>query len=387
MKNYKILLILIIVIIQSCERKNLSDNISGIWIFDREISNQFLNNEDGYLGMQYPIIYDFKKGGTLIMKNYLFKDTTFSLHWTIINDSLLIVDNIEYIVHGINEDSISFISIKDSDSIWSIYRRPMDIKFDVNEQFISKILTSNIWTAEDLEKYSWANHFEYFDNGTMVYRNRIFDKILQDSIDNLQLENWAIAKYDNYYFLYGIDDPFRNRGNFDYFNQIVSINNTSFSLQENYEGNSKEMSYKAKKPIENWKILHENIIGQWLSKNSNKRTYGKYGPDRLFKNGILALFEGNLIFEIDYDKLIYRLDSLKPRLCNWTLGKDAKTLILEYSIDNGPINDTYFECINILNLTDSRMKVRLFDYSFETDLEKPKEYYLNLIQEFVKEKN
>lgn len=387
MKNYKILLILIILIIQSCERKDLSDSIYGVWIFDREIRNQFLNNEDGYLGIQYPIIYDFKKNGSLVMKNYLIKDTTFSLHWTITNDSILTVDDIEYIIHGINEDSISLIRIKDSDSIWRIYRRPMDIKIEVNERMIFKILTSNIWTAEDLKEYSWANHFEYFKNGTMVYRNKFFDRILQDSTENLQLENWAIAKYDNYYFLYGIDDPFRNRGNFDYFNQIVSINNTSFSLQENYEGTSREMKFKAKKPIENWEVLHENMIGIWNSKNSNNRTYGKYGPDRLFKSGILALFEGNLIFEIDSDKLIYRLESLNPRLCNWTLGKDAKTLILEYSTENGPINDTYFECINILNLTDSRMKVRLFDYSFETDLEKPKEYYLNLMQEFIKEKN
>ncbi len=385
--NYKILIILIILITQSCERKDLSDSISGIWIFDREISNQFLNNDYGYLGTQYPIIYDFKKGGTLIMRNYLFKDTTFFLHWTITNDSLLIVDDIEYIIHGINEDSISLISIKDSDSIWRIYRRPMDIKIGVNEQMIFKILTSNIWTAKDLKKYSWANHFEYFKNGTMVYRNKLFDRILQDSTDNLQLENWAIAKYDNYYFLYGYEDYFHNRGNFDYINQIVSINNTSFSLQENYKGASKEMKFKAKKPIKNWEVIHENMIGQWISKNSDKRTYGKYGPDRLFESGRLAFFEGNLIFEIDSDKLIYRLDSLKVKLCNWTFGKDAKTLILEYSIENGSLNDTYFECINILNLTDSSMKVRLFDYSTATGLEKPKQYYLNLIQEFVKEKN
>ena len=359
----------------------MNDKIQGVWIFDSKINNLYLNDTSGFFGHQYPIIYDFKENGELVLKNYGYKDTIFN--WFIKSDSILTIDSLDYSIYSLNQDSLSLIDYNRADTFWLTYKRPKEIKLDFNKSEIENILLSNIWSIDDTLNQDWATHFEYFDNKTMIYRYKIFDRNYNDSTDNLQLETWGVAKYNDYYFLYNYNDMQLGNGFMDRINQIIEVNQTSYTIVDSYSKDNKVKFVSKKSRFDNKEKL-DKLKGNWISKNSRDKTYGKYIPNRAIEHGRIALFEGGLNLSVQEKSISFKIDTLASIDYSWQLSKDGKTLVLEYHIDEPERKGIHVEYADILELTESKLTIRLFDNNYYTGLEKPNRYLLNIIQEFEK---
>lgn len=368
-----------LILLISCKTLKIKNDIHGVWIFDNTINNLYLNDTSGFYGSQYPIIYDFKKNGDLVFNNYGYKDTIFS--WFLKSDTILTIDSLDYSIYSLNQDSIILIDYNAVDTFWLTLKRPKNIKLDYKKQEIENILLSNIWSIDDTANQDWATHFEYFDNKTMIYRYKIFDQNFNDSIDNLQLETWGVAEYKEYYFLYSYFDMMLGNGNFDRINQIIDINQTSYVITDSYSQN-KETKFIVKSVNSNYEDKIGKLKGNWKSFNSKNNTYGENIPNRAIEHGHIALFEGNLNLSVNDNKISFKIETFKPIEYNWQLSKDGKVLILEYHIDEPERKGIHVKYADIMELTEKRLKIRLFDNNYYTGLEKPNNYLLNLIQEF-----
>ena len=163
----------------SCKGQRINNKIQGVWVFDKKINNLYLNDTSGVLSYQEPILYDFKKTGKLIVKNYGYKDTIFN--WFIKSDSILTIDSLDYTIHSLNQNRIILIDYNAADTFWLIFNRPKQVKLKYNKNEIENILLSNIWSINDSLNQEWATHFEYFDNKTMIYRYKHFEKNFNDT--------------------------------------------------------------------------------------------------------------------------------------------------------------------------------------------------------------
>jgi len=377
----KLIIFLGLVFLFSCKGQRMNDKIQGVWIFDSKINNLYLNDTSGFFGHQYPIIYDFKENGELVLKNYGYKDTIFN--WFIKSDSILTIDSLDYSIYSLNQDSLRLIDYNRADTFWLTYKRPKEIKLDFNKSEIENILLSNIWSIDDTLNQDWATHFEYFDNKTMIYRYKIFDRNYNDSTDNLQLETWGVAKYNDYYFLYNYNDMQLGNGFMDRINQIIEVNQTSYTIVDSYSKDNKVKFVSKKSRFDNKEKL-DKLKGNWISNNSRDKTYGKYIPNRAIEHGRIALFEGDLNLSVQEKSISFKIDTLASIDYSWQLSKDGKTLVLEYHIDEPERKGIHVEYADILELTESKLTIRLFDNNYYTGLEKPNRYLLNIIQEFEK---
>ena len=371
------------ILLMGCNNLKKSNKISGVWIFDNEINNLYLNDTSDFFKTQRPILFDFQNSKKLLIKNYSYKDTSFI--WSLKNDSILMISDLEYTIHRINRNNLTLIDYNRPDTFWMFLKKPRNISINYSKEEISNILISENWTNEDTIEEHWDSNFEYFDNGTVLYRYKIFDKNFKDSLDNLQLETWGIAEYKNYFFLYGYADMRLGNGNIDRINQIVNISPESYTLTATIDSKIEEFSYLKKNLGEKRQENIEKIKGNWISSNTKEKNYGNYLPERAIADGFIELLEGDLRLNISNNKLSFEIDSCAPLESNWRLGKEGRTLILEYEIDEPEVQGINVKYVDILELSDTRMKLRLFNNHFYTGQQKPERYILNLIQEFEKE--
>lgn len=370
----------ILVFLLACQRQKTEDKIQGVWVFDSKINALYINNSHGYSGFQRPIVYDFLENGAMVINKYPYN--SINAHWSINSDSLLTIDSTNYTIHILNHDSLVLLDYNTADTFWLTYKRPKEVRIDYSKSEIEKILLSNNWSIEDTVHQKWLGNFEYFDNNTMVYRYKIFNRALNDTVYNLQLETWGVAKYKDYYFLYNYYDFMHVNGNMNRICQIVDINGDSYTTV-GFEFDNKETKFNIKATPSDIKHLINKLKGNWTSINSIDKTYGAfYHPRRENKNKRVAFYEGGLHLSIGDKSLSLKLDTLKPIDYSWQLGKEGKTLIYEYTIDEPGREGIHVDFANIIELTDTTMKVRLFNNNFYTGVKFPSSYHLNMIQEF-----
>jgi hypothetical protein len=372
----RLFIIVILTFFVSCKTQKINESIRGVWVFESEVNDLYLNDTSGFYVNQYPIIYDFKEDGDLIFKNYPNQDTIYN--WFQQADTILTINGLDYTIYSLNQDSITLIDYNRADTYWLTFKRPKETFLEYSKTEIEKILLSNIWSTDDTLNRKWATRFEYLPNDILIYRYRIFDRNLSDSTDNLQLEKWGIAQYRDYHFLYNYNDTYGN-GLFQSINQIIDINPHSYTVLESYGKDKKAGFHSIMKGASNEEAL-KKMKGEWVSYNSANRTYGKYIPEQDIEYGRVALFEGDLHMTFDKKIVSMKIEALEPLIYNyWHLSKDGKTLLLEHHLDGAGI---LIEYANILELNDTKLKIRLFDNRFYTGKETPNQYILNLIQEF-----
>jgi hypothetical protein len=260
--------------------------IEGIWVFESEINNLYIKDTSSNFKHQRPIIFDFKKNNNLTIKKYGIKDTTLNVKWFLKSDSILKIDSLEYKIYELKKNKLNIIDFNRADTFWLNFKKPRKIKIEYTKNQIENILLSNIWKTKGRSENLEYNNFEFFKNKSMVYRYKMEKK---DSIEYLQNENWGIAQYKNYFFLYNYPDYFLGKGNWEQINQILEISPDFFSLEED---NNKIYENNFYRKIENKKNI--NILGNWKSKNSKTKNYGEYISENQIKNGNSKLFEGEL---------------------------------------------------------------------------------------------
>jgi hypothetical protein len=382
MRKIVVLYSLIILTFLSCKKDNVKEKIIGVWFSEYSINTLYSSGiyEDSVLFFQqnFPVVYDFKDNGDLFLKRFRGNDTIFK--WSLKSDSIVTINRLDFHINYLSHDSINLI-YKDKHNYQEFsYIRPKEIQIKQTKSEIEKILLSKIWTTNDSANKDIREHFEFLDNQTMIYRYK-FD-VEYDSIspDNLQLETWGIAKYKNYAFLYNFHDMKIGNGNITSCNQIVDVDSVSFTIFTSFPNS--ETKYIRKKTPDNKEAI-KKIIGNWTSINTRKKSYGRFSENQL-KRGEIALYEGKLNLTITTDSLSYRIHDQNPMAYNWQLSKDGRILVFEYKVDEPELKGIHVEYADILELTDNKLKIRLFDNHYFTYLNKPRYYLLNLIQEFEK---
>lgn len=187
------------------------------------------------------------------------------------------------------------------DTFWIVYKRPQPTTINLSESEIKGILVMNAWSSTEDDR-EWDKNVQYFDNNTQMFRYPVEDLNLGDSTNNLQIENFGVGKYQNYYFLYNYPDWEIGNGNIESINQLLNIEPTQFSLIEFGNGTSNEVSYISKSfdsgAYDETKL---NLIGRWNSINSDQKSYGKYISRGAIESGGLELFDGILTFDLRTD--------------------------------------------------------------------------------------
>ena len=374
---------LIILAFFSCKKDTVKDKIIGVWFSEYDLKTLYSSGtyEDSVLFFyqSYPVVYDFLENGDLLMKRFRGNDTIFK--WSMKSDSIVTINKLDFHIDYLSHDSINFI-YKDKHNYEEFsYIRPKETHIKQSKSEIEKILLSNIWTTNDSGYKEIRDHFEFMDNQTMIYRYKFNAKYDSISPDNLQLETWGIAKYKNYSFLYNYPDMKIGNGYITSFHQIVDIDTTSFTILISFP--KSEIKYLRKKTPDNKEALR-NILGNWTSINTGKKSYGRFSEYQL-KKGRIILYEGKLNLTITTDSLYFRINDSNPLVHSWQLSKDGRILVFEYKIDELERKGIHVEYADILELTDNKLKIRLFkNRYFFTDLDKNQDYLLNLIQEFEK---
>lgn len=384
MRNFKLIISgLIILSYFSFKRESVKDKIVGVWFSEYSIntlfSNKTFDNSERFFNQSFPVVYDFKENGDLLLKNFRGNDTI--VKWSLKSNSILTINKLDFHIHYLTHDSINLVYADKNSYREFSYIRPRDIKIKESKNEIENILLSNIWTTNDTAYKEIREHFEFLDNQTMIYRYK--NDVEYDSIspENLQLETWGIAKYKNYAFLYNYLDMKIGNGYNKSINQIVEINANSYSTLNSFDRN-KSTSFLSKKTTDNKEAI-KRIQGNWISMNSKKESYGLI-PRSAIKAGRIELYQGKLHLMINKDSLSFKINELKPQTYNWQLSKDGKILIFEYKIDEPERKGIHVDCADILELTEKKLKIRLFNIFYYTGLPMPQEYRLNLIQEFEK---
>jgi hypothetical protein len=379
-----LILILSIFCLSNCQNREIVEKIEGVWIFDYRINNLYLDDTTNFLKQQSPTIVDFKRNGDVLIKNFGYRDTT--MNWTLNSDTLIQLGDLEYRLHSITSDSLSIMDYNPVDTFWIIYKRPQPTTIALTESEIKKILVQNHWTSTK-EDRKWDKNVQYFDNNTQLFRYRVEDLHLGDSTDNLQIENFGVGKYQNYYFLYNFMDWENGNGNFESINQLLNIEPTQFSVIEFGTGIPNEVTYNSKSFDSSlYDEAKSNLIGRWHSINSDQKSYGNFLPRGAIESGRVELFNGILTFDLRADGTgEILLNDEDYATIRWILTKDRKGLIFEHDINEPDEQGIYVEPMNILEMGEQTMKVRLQQPTYYLGGNKPNSYRMNIKQDFVKQ--
>jgi hypothetical protein len=377
-KNNSFFIITIALFLIGCASYNnkIEKNfIEGIWVFESEINNLHINDTSAYIH-ERNIIFDFKKNHDLTIKSYGIKDTTLHKKWLFKSDSVLKIDSLEYKIHELKKNKLTIIDFNRADTYWLNFKKPKKTKIKYTKNQIENILLSNIWKTKDRSGNLEYNNFEFFKNKSVVYR---YKKEKKDSIEYLQNENWGIAEYKNYYFLYNYPDYFLGKGNWEQINQILEISPNFFSLEEDNNKIYDNDFYSKNEKKENL-----NILGNWKSKNSKNNNYGEYISKQQITRGNIKLFEGELIVNISNEFIEFKIDTLALGKYKWKIGKDNKTLLMERKYEGEISKGSFIYLADIIEKNENGFKLHLFENKFLTEFEKPRLIIVNKIQKFEK---
>tara|TARA_R110001592_G_C13055185_1_gene740499 strand:+ start:60 stop:1208 length:1149 start_codon:yes stop_codon:yes gene_type:complete len=378
-KNNNILIITFVLFLIGCASYNNKIEkkfIEGIWVFESEINNLYIKDTTFDYKHRRPIIFDFKKNNSLTIKKYGIKDTTFNVKWFLKSDSILNVDSLDYKIYELKKNKFSIVDFNSADTMWLNFKKPKKIKIKYTKNQIENILLSNIWKNKERRGNLEYNNSEFFKNKSMVYRYKMEKK---DSIEYLQDENWGIAEYQNFFFLYYYSDYFLGKGNWEQINQILKISPNHFSVEDD---NNKIYETHFYRKIENKKKI--NILGNWKSKNSKNKSYGEYISKKQIENGNSNLFVGELNLKISTDSIEFKIDTLVLGKYKWKIGKDNKTLLMESKYKGEISNGSFIFLADIMENNEKEFKLHLFQNQFFTGFDKPRSIIVNKIQKFEK---
>ena len=380
-KKRNILLIIFVIFLIGCASYNnriQKKFIQGIWAFESEINKSYIKDTTFDFKHRRPIVFDFKKNNILQIRKYGIKDTVFNVKWYLKSDSILNIDSLNYKIYKLNKNKFSIMDFTRVDTVLLNFKKPRNTKIKYSKSEIENILLSNIWKNKDGRDSSEYNSSEFFKNKSMVYRYKMSKT---DSIEYLQNENWGIAEYQNYYFLYYYSDYFLGKGNWEQINQILKIAPNHFSVED--DNNTSETHFYRKTS----NVKKPNIIGNWTSKNSNSKNYGDFIYKLDIERGDTELFEGELKIKINKQFIEFELDSLKVGKYEWELGKDNKTILMKKQYEGELRKGFYIILADIIENEEKEFKLHLFENQFLTGYEKPRLLIINKIQEFKKQKN
>jgi hypothetical protein len=333
-------------------------------------------------------LYDFQANGSLKIHDVTITIGDSIKPWKVVNDSTLTIGDKLYTYKMNDPNHLEFVEQDDFAQHSMVkLRRPQKTNITKSKEEIEQILLSKIWSIQDTSIVYWETHLEYFDNQTMVYRYQLLNKDFVDSepidsLDNLHLESWKIDHYKDYYFLHFYRNTLLGNGGSLSFHQVLDIENETYTLSDS-RAQPYRFTYISKlyTPAPN---QEKAILGKWQSWNSKDKRYRKYPDQYQIKKGYTKLYEGPLYMNIEPKSIQFALDTLRPDKATWQIGKDGRTLLLEYQIDEPDRVGIHVDYADIVDVSENTMKLRLYYNVFFAASEKPRRIYVNQLQEFQK---
>ena len=389
----QLLFLFIITFFISCN--NTEDKFIGIWMGDR---TNFYNPKQVHfekeienisLTQALPILLDFQKNNILTLK--IFGGKTFKhIKWNIENDSILIVNNINYKINKITKDTISINLFSRAESFeYKVYRiKNKEVKLD-SISTINK-LVANIWsiTKKHSQKkvgLKYENHIEYFKNNTRLLKYTMPASVYNlknttDSILNIEIDRWAIGKYKDYLFISKRQNQLAGTLPYSSIFQITKINDSELSIYRPQSFDKKHpVFYKSNKVI-NTSIKEKRIIGIWKSYNSKNKSYSR----RQIQIEESEKYKGDLFYNFKTKKLFQYGIKADTVVCNWYLNKDKTILFYEYSYEIEEFKGITVYASEIKNFNENFLELNLFS---DRIYNSSNYYLLNINQKFKKIEN
>jgi len=340
------------------------------------------------------MIIDLTDSSQAIIKEFTSKKT--SKAWEI-NDSILMIDSINYRIISISKDSIAYspylkenekpkeepvdeniltvVPIRDE---YYVLRRVKENKLKYSDTEISHILNNRLCkkTSIDSTILNYENWIEFLDNGVAISKTI-------DSARNIYLYDdcWKVENYQGYTFLVFYHNWYQNNGWMDYGFQILDLTKNGLTLNESSENIS--VLYNFTKVNER-NTNESQLIGKWISINDTAKYYSRRLPVEAIQRGTLKLFNDTLIYQFQEDLLTISGKGFESINCNWRLNSDSSILIFEYLIDLEEFYGFHVQYANLKNFTNSSFEIELFENRIFTKLKKPRKLILNRNQIFRK---
>ena len=392
MRLIVIIILFVGLISNSCNRPDSNYNIHSIWVGAYHQVLYFDSTKSLYNYL--PMIIDLTDSSQAIIKEFTSKKT--SKAWEI-NDSILMIDSINYRIISISKDSIAYspylkenekpkeepvdeniltvVPIRDE---YYVLRRVKENKLKYSDTEISHILNNRLCkkTSIDSTILNYENWIEFLDNGVAISKTI-------DSARNIYLYDdcWKVENYQGYTFLVFYHNWYQNNGWMDYGFQILDLTKNGLTLNESSENIS--VLYNFTKVNER-NTNESQLIGKWISINDTAKYYSRRLPVEAIQRGTLKLFNDTLIYQFHEDLLTISGKGFESINCNWRLNYDSSILIFEYLIDLEEFYGFHVQYANLKNFTNSSFEIELFENRIFTKLKKPRKLILNRNQIFRK---
>ncbi|NME72783.1 hypothetical protein [Flammeovirga aprica] len=360
-------LILILIIASSCNPHRFLYKPNKKWILNYKLQESF---DSSFFTITRPILIEFNKNGTQTLSQLGYKETKYN--WSI-NEDTLLFESDKSIIKKLDKDSL----ILQEHNGFIYFSRAKKIKINKTKEEIKTIL----------QTYNWINkqdkEVEFFDNGTMIESELLYNYNLEDSAKTMTVNNWGIAEFYENLYLYYFVDLTTNSGYRNVIYQLNSVTDNSFSFFDEY---GKLITYKRK--FSESKLDSSLLQGKWVSHNSLDKKYQRYTKELYSGDDRVVIFDGDLIMEIENDVLTFQIDSLRKIKYNWRINKEGNVLFLDekMTLDNGKEVTYGIHVLFINSFTDDLIKSRLECGVLYGELSDENSYYLNILQDFHKVK-
>ena len=190
MKKLFFVLVSLLMLLSACQEDEIRSEILGVWVFESRIENG--------LADQLPLILDFKSNQQVIFSLYPASDSLMTYSFP--SDSIMTIGRDTFSIGNLSSEHLQIRNVSLPDAPIINFMRAEPVNLGLSKAEIENDLLAKQWTIQSGETKE-PIYIELLDNGIELNRYRMYDRNIQDTVDNLWVENWGLAEHDAQFFL------------------------------------------------------------------------------------------------------------------------------------------------------------------------------------------
>jgi len=366
-------LIFLFLLFHSCNKITQNSYIHDIWVGDYTIT-YYYTDSIGYYDYDAPLLIDFTENDSVFVK--LQSGHEPRALW-MPQDSVLLIDSIEYKLLTVNKDSLvyfrkweiddkdlkDYLSLIDTaddkdfiplpkDSEVFVFKRIQKYSLPKNHSDFSIYLDSKLFrrNTESCPDYWMDEYLEFFENGAVISRNMDVEQ------GKIYFSNysWLVYNYKENIFLIIYDDFYQNNLLNDYGVQLVDIKDSSFTLLP------RPSVSRVKYHLETTSINKQtgiDLTGSWRSINDTTYYYKQPKGKRIEQPELIS--NGILEYNFTPDSVAVFFNELNLFKYKWRWNTDYSLLIFEQEEEFNDYKFTYIEYLIVESLKRDTIELKL----------------------------